>query len=78
MSYPEHSTAARTKMLTICKRCEKSNDNGYQYCTACHKTHKRGKAQRRTPRATLRPNKRVSSAVALDDVLKVLGNEGTL
>jgi len=40
------STAAQTKMLTVCKRCGKPNANGYQYCTACHTAHRNA---RKTP-----------------------------
>lgn len=40
--FSSRSTAARTKMLTVCKNCGNQNDNGYQYCTACHTAH-RGK-----------------------------------
>lgn len=39
-SYPANSNALKTAMFTKCKRCGKANDNGYQYCTACHRTHK--------------------------------------
>ena len=35
------STAVKTKMLTICKGCRKKNNNGYQYCTACHDKYRR-------------------------------------
>jgi hypothetical protein len=40
IAYPPHSTAAKTEMLTVCKKCGKRNDNGYQYCSACHQQHK--------------------------------------
>ncbi len=36
------STAAVTKMLTICKQCRQPNSNGYQYCSACHKAYRSG------------------------------------
>jgi hypothetical protein len=44
------TTAAVTKMLTICKKCRRLNSNGYQYCTACHKAHRSGN---RTARAKM-------------------------
>jgi ribosomal protein L37E len=40
-SFPATSNAIKTEMFTKCKRCGKANDNGYQYCTACHHKHKR-------------------------------------
>jgi hypothetical protein len=68
--YPSRSTAARTKMLTVCKGCKKSNDNGYQYCTACHKEHRGKGRSKSTPCVVQAP------AVDPDEVRKVLGNEG--
>jgi hypothetical protein len=26
--------------VTICKQCREPNNNGYQYCTACHNKHR--------------------------------------
>jgi hypothetical protein len=78
--YPSRSTAARTKMLTACKRCGKSNDNGYQYCTACHKEHKGRNGSKSTPRAaqvSAVSVAEVSSSIR-DGVLKVLGNDGSI
>ncbi len=45
-SYPAHSNAMKTEMFTVCKRCGKPNGNGYQYCTACHRSHKRKSPKR--------------------------------
>ena|ERR1035437_3353681 len=39
--YPPHSNAVITQMFTHCNKCGKANTNGYQYCTACHKSHKK-------------------------------------
>jgi hypothetical protein len=41
MNFHQRSTATKTKMLTVCKKCGKQNGNGYQYCTTCHKAHKK-------------------------------------
>jgi hypothetical protein len=39
--YPPFSNAVTTQMFRQCKKCGKPNTNGYQYCTACHKDHKK-------------------------------------
>jgi hypothetical protein len=82
--YPSRSTAAKTKMLTVCKRCGKQNDNGYQYCTACHKAHKGRNGKTIATRAVQIGSTATStssgvasqvSPVDPDEVLKVAANE---
>jgi hypothetical protein len=63
--YPSRSTAAKTKMLTVCKKCRTNNDNGYQYCTTCHKAHKGS-----TGRKVANPGVQVPP-IDPDEVLKV-------
>ena len=38
--YLPHSNVIITQMVAACKKCGKPNNNGYQYCTACHTKHK--------------------------------------
>jgi hypothetical protein len=49
--YPPHCNAVRTKMFTTCKRCGKPNNNGYQYCTDCHKRYRRPVTRRKGARS---------------------------
>jgi hypothetical protein len=44
--FPPFSNAVTTKMFTHCKKCGKPNTNGYQYCTACHESHKKKTGKR--------------------------------
>jgi uncharacterized Zn finger protein (UPF0148 family) len=44
--FPPFSNAVTTKMFTHCKKCGTPNANGYQYCTACHKSHKKKTGKR--------------------------------
>jgi recombinational DNA repair protein RecR len=79
MNFSKRSTAARTKMLTVCKGCKQSNGNGYQYCTACHKEHRNTKRKMMVPQPSNgRLEESVSSAVTPNDVLEVLGEDGPL
>jgi hypothetical protein len=39
--YPSYSNAVSTAMFTVCKKCGRPNNNGFQYCTACHQKHKK-------------------------------------
>jgi hypothetical protein len=39
--FPPFSNAVTTQMFMHCKKCRKPNTNGYQYCTACHRSHKK-------------------------------------
>ena len=45
-AYPPFSNAVATQMFTHCKKCGKPNTNGYQYCTACHESHKKKTGKR--------------------------------
>src|ERR1022692_2922560 len=44
--FPPFSNAVTTQMSTHCKKCGTPNANGYQYCTACHKNHKKKTGKR--------------------------------
>ena len=67
--HPPRSTAVKTKMLTVCKRCGQPNDNGYQYCTACHKAYT-GRSER-----TLATRAVQVSFIDPDEVLRVAAME---
>jgi len=67
--YPARSTAAKTKMLTVCKKCGNGNGNGYQYCTACHKAHKARNGKALTTQAVQVP------PIDPDEVLKLVALE---
>ena len=72
--FPSRSTAAKTKMLTVCKNCGKPNDNGYQYCTACHQANK-DKYKRVKGRAIIVQPTPPTPVIDRDDVLKVCAEE---
>lgn len=79
VKYPSRSTAAIPNMLTVCKKCGKSNDNGYQYCTACHKAHKGRNGRKLSTRVAQVSAVGIAQASSSirDGVLRVLGNEGS-
>ena len=72
MKFPNRSTAAKTKMLTVCKRCNQPNGNGYRYCTECHKDHKCGVQTGRPQTVQSMP---ASDPVVDDEVLRACGIE---
>lgn len=78
--YPSRSTAAKTKMLTVCKNCGKRNDNGYQYCTACHQQHN-GSSRKKKPQmvqsaaapSSLSTQLQQQQEVDIEEVLRICG-----
>src|ERR1035438_7439511 len=61
-SYPPFSNAVTTQMFTHCKKCGKPNTNGYQYCTACHKSHKKKTGKRGVRIVAAAPSQRTRPA----------------
>jgi hypothetical protein len=63
-------------MFTECKNCGKPNNNGFQYCTVCHKAHR----SRRTGKA-IKPAPPIPQHAAIitkvdpDEVLKICAQE---
>jgi uncharacterized OB-fold protein len=58
--YPPFSNAVTRQMFTQCKKCGKPNANGYQYCTACHKSRKRKTGNRGVPIVAAAQSQRTS------------------
>ena len=60
--FPPFSNAVTTKMFTHCKKCGTPNANGYQYCTACHKSHKKKTGKRGVRIVAAAPSQRTRPA----------------
>ncbi len=82
MSYQPRSTAVKTKLLTVCKKCGQQNSNGYQYCTTCHNAHKqpmRRKMQSRIVQASpgqqsASPTSVPQTTLDIEEILQACGS----
>jgi hypothetical protein len=83
MTFSKNSTAAMTNLLTVCKHCRQPNNNGYQYCSACHQKYKSngrwkakpGNAAASVPSITSNLPSSPQHIVDIEEVLRACGVE---